>query len=207
MKVLESENNLLLDKEAKMWRQRSRILWMKDGDCNTRFFHNRASQQRCHNYITKLYHSTGRWCTRQAQVNEIILGFSKELFTLANPDSFANVLDVIPHVVTDSMNDTLKHFTIEEVEAALKEMAPLKALGPNGIPPLFYQSNWSLVGSNVSQSILHYLNTGTLPHSLGHSFITLIPQVKNLEYVSQFRPISLSNVLYRIFSKVLANRL
>ena len=46
-----------------------------------------------------------------------------------------------------------------------------------------------------------------MPQSLGHSFITLIPKVKNPEYVSQFRPISLSNVLYHIFAKVLANRL
>ena len=46
-----------------------------------------------------------------------------------------------------------------------------------------------------------------LPKSLGHSFITLIPKVKNLKHVSQYCPISLSNVLYRVFSKVLANRL
>ena len=106
------------------------------------------------------------------------------------------------------MNASLtRAFTIEEVEAVVKEMAPLKAPGLNGMPPLFYQSYWSLVGSDVSQSILHYLNTSTLPQSLGHSFITLIPEVKNPEYVSQFRPISLSNVLYRIFAKVLANRL
>ena len=119
-----------------------------------------------------------------------------------------DVLEVIPQVVTESMNDTLtRDFTIEEVEAVLKEMAPLKAPGLNGLPPLFYQSYWSLVGLDVSQSILHYLNTGTLPQSLGHSFITLIPKVKNPEYVSRFRPISLSNVLYRIFAKVLSNRL
>lgn len=54
---------------------------------------------------------------------------------------------------------------------------------------------------------MHYLSTGTLPQSLGHSFITLIPKIKNPEYVTQFRPISLSNVLYQIFAKVLANRL
>ena len=44
MRVLESEINMLLDKEAQMWRQRSRILWMKDDDCNTKFFHSKASQ-------------------------------------------------------------------------------------------------------------------------------------------------------------------
>ena len=86
-------------------------------------------------------------------------------------------------------------------------MAPLKSFGPDGMPPLFYQNYWSLIGSDVTHSILHYLHNGVIPQSLCHSFITLIPKVKNPEYVSQFRPISLSNVLYRIFSKVLANRL
>ena len=86
-------------------------------------------------------------------------------------------------------------------------MAPLKSPGPDSMPLLFYQNYWSLIGSDVTHSILHYLNSGVLPQSLCHSFITLIPKVKNPEYVSQFRPISLSNVLYRIFSKVLVNRL
>ena len=59
----------------------------------------------------------------------------------------------------------------------------------------------------MSTTILHYLNSGSLPQALFHSFITLIPKVKDPTYVSEFRPISLSNVLYRIFAKVLTNRL
>ena len=63
------------------------------------------------------------------------------------------------------------------------------------------------LGSDVSTTILHYLNSGILPQTLCHSFITLIPKVKDPKYVTEFRPISLSNVLYRIFAKVLTNRL
>ena len=65
-------------------------------------------------------------------------------------------------------------------------MAPLKSPGLDSMPPLFYQSYWSLVGPKVTKAILLYLNSGTLPNALYHSFITLIPKVKNPEYVSQY---------------------
>lgn len=69
------------------------------------------------------------------------------------------MVDSIPQVVMDEMNEKLvADFIIEEVETTLKHMAPLKAPGPDGMPILFYQNYWSLLGSDVSNSILHYLN-------------------------------------------------
>ena len=70
-----------------------------------------------------------------------------------------------------------------------------------------FQNYWQLVGCNVTQSILHFLNSTSLPNHLNYTFITLIPKVKNLKLVSKYKPISLCNVLYKKISKVLANRL
>ena len=75
------------------------------------------------------------------------------------------------------------------------------------MPPLFYQHFWEVVDSDVTGSILSWLNLGTLPYPTNHTFITLIPKTKNPEYVQEFWPISLCNVLYKIFSKVLSNHL
>lgn len=54
---------------------------------------------------------------------------------------------------------------------------------------------------------LFSLNFGSFLKSINHTFITLIPKVKNLERVSEFKPIDLCNVIYKIISKVIANRL
>ena len=86
-------------------------------------------------------------------------------------------------------------------------MAPLKALGLDGMPPLYYQNYWQLFGNDVTQSILNFLNTATLPSHLNHTYVTLIPKVKSPKLISDYRLISLCNVLYKIFSMVLANRL
>ena len=75
------------------------------------------------------------------------------------------------------------------------------------MPPLFYQSFWEKIGPDVSEAVLSCLNSGTLLKSINHTFITLIPKVNNPETIMEFRPISLCNVIYKIISKAIANRL
>ena len=44
-------------------------------------------------------------------------------------------------MVSNYMNIALMcPYSREEVEVAIKQMAPLKALGPDGMPPVFYQT-------------------------------------------------------------------
>ena len=60
---------------------------------------------------------------------------------------------------------------------ALKQMAHLKAPGPDGMPPLFYKHFWQMVEGDVTSSILLWLNSSTLPSPVNLTFITLIPKV------------------------------
>ena len=118
------------------------------------------------------------------------------------------MLDGVQLVVDDSMNAaSLQPFVREEVEVAIKQMAPLKALGLNSMPPIFYQHFWPGIGMEISDVVLSCLNSSTFLWSINHTFITLIPRVDNAEFVAQFRPISFCNVIYKILSKVLVNSL
>jgi hypothetical protein len=60
---------------------------------------------------------------------------------------------------------------------------------------------------DVCQAVLGILNYGIMPSLLNLTHIALIPKVKNPECVIEFRSISLCNVLYKLISKVFANRL
>lgn len=63
------------------------------------------------------------------------------------------------------------------------------------------------MGDDISAAVLDCLNRCHLPEEVNHTYITLIPKVKSLEKISEFRQISLCNVIYKLVSKVLANRL
>ena len=86
-------------------------------------------------------------------------------------------------------------------------MHPKKSPGPDGMRPLFYQHFWSLTGDCVSKTILDFLNLGIIPPKFNETHIVLIPKTKNPTKVAQYRPISLCNVISRLTSKVIANRL
>ena len=75
------------------------------------------------------------------------------------------------------------------------------------MPPLFYQKFWRIVGDVVTKTILDFLHHGLYPPNFNETHIVLIPKVKEPKRVTDFRPISLCNVVFRITSKVIANRL
>ena len=110
--------------------------------------------------------------------------------------------------VLEEMNaELLKPFAEAEVQLVLKQMDANTAPGSDGLPPLFYKQFWGKIGQEVTKAVLSVLNIGNIPTNLNHTFITLIPKVQSPVKVSEFRPISLSNVLYKLIAEVLANRL
>ncbi|OMO57964.1 reverse transcriptase [Corchorus capsularis] len=161
------------------------------------------------------------WCQRAKDSNgtlqqdstivkRTIFKYYRELFTSNSPSvsDIHQVLALVNSRVTVEMNDLLmREFTSEEVRVAAFGMAPNKASGPDGMSPLFYQKYWHIVGEKVSEMALLFLNHGVALLEINHTNIVLIPKIDNPCQVKDYRPISLYNVVFKIVSKTLTNRL
>lgn len=65
---LVKELETLYHDQAIYWRQGGKVVWMKDRDKNTRFFHAKASIRERVNQITSLRNGVGEWVTKEAQM-------------------------------------------------------------------------------------------------------------------------------------------
>ena len=98
--------------------------------------------------------------------------------------------------------------TLDELSAALKNMKNNKSPGSDGFPADFFKVFWSKLKFFVYRSIKTSIKTGSLPLTMRQCIISCLPKGnKNREYLKNWRPISLLNVTYKIFSSAIANRI
>jgi hypothetical protein len=79
--------------------------------------------------------------------------------------------------------------------------------GPDGLNAAFYKATWSWSKQDVHNLVSTFYATASLPTELNQTFITLITKKPNPIIPQDFRSISLYNVIYKIISKSLADRL
>lgn len=194
--------------EEEYWRTKSRIQWQRAGDRNSKFFHSKTKQRRSHNRIVHLKDDKGQIHTEVRDIHSQVESYFQNLFTSGGCDINLNLLQVILKVVTEEINSSLtKDVTYQEIENAASAINPDKSPGPDGMNAGFYRHHWSIIKPGVISHVKDFFQKSHLDPMINQTHICLIPKIDSPSSVRDYKPISLSNVAYKIISKVLAKKL
>lgn len=114
-----------------------------------------------------------------------------------------DLLFCIPSLVSEDDNRLLLTLpSMEELKEVVFSMDVGSAPGLDGFSDNFFQTCW-----DICNAMIFFLEGGTIPRGVNATVLALIPKVQNPSSFSEFRPISLCNFLYNIFSKLITKRL
>ena len=117
------------------------------------------------------------------------------------------MLKFIPKLISSEDNKVLnKPITLEEVRLVVFNMNPDKSPGPDGFQAFFFQKCWDIIGEDLWKVIEALMNGQAILSKINHSFLTLIPKIEDPKTLKEFRPIALCNTIYKVLSKIIANR-
>jgi hypothetical protein len=146
---------------------------------------------------------------REEQIKSYITKYYKNLFGSSEAGRLSlneSLVEDIPEVTDTESEMLVDEFSEKKIKETVFQMKHNKTPGPVGFSVEFYQVFWSLIKDDL-MAMFRDFHTGNLPlFRLNFGIITLLPK-EEVKKIQQYRPICMLNVSFKIFTKVLANRL
>ena len=196
---------LLRARESQLFQQ-SRSRWLREGDANSAYFHSSIKLRRRRNSILALRMGT-RWVESVSDIRAEIVDYFRNHFSEAFVDRPTLDGVAFPTLSEVEGGGMVVPFSEEKNRKVVLESDKDKCSGPDGFNFSFYKRFWDLLKGEVGTMFNQFFHSASLPWSFSSYFITLIPKVLSPTRISDFRPISLLEPLYKLVAKVLAGRL
>eukprot|EP00253_Pinus_taeda_P021628 PITA_21628 len=139
--------------EEILWKQKSRIRWLKEGERNTKFFHRTTVQRRMHNNIPFIQRRGGAGIEQHEEIEEEFLNHFKQVHKEANADmrpAIERITQNVPKLITEEHNELLlRPILTQEVDTAMSQLKEGKAPGPDGFTTTFFHTFWELIKLEV----------------------------------------------------------
>lgn len=198
--------------EESFFKQKSRVNWLREGDLNTVYFHRLVRVRASFNSIRSFTLPSGDIISDPHAMG---MHAVKHFQDLLSPDTLpfhATSRSWIQEIVSfrcpeDLSRSMTKSPSPEEITQVMRKLNANKAPGPDGYTSGFFKSAWQIIGTEVISSINQFFLSGFLPSATNSTILTLVPKRQGASAISDFRPVSCCNTLYKTISKLLVHRL
>nr|GEV58827.1 hypothetical protein [Tanacetum cinerariifolium] len=187
--------------------RKAKITWLKEGDSNTAYFHKVIKSRVSWSRIDVVTDANGNVHHNNDVAKAFINHYAIFLGQSGNTSNFTTD-NLFPTRLNDSEAlNMVRDISSQEVKSAMFSMGNDKSSGPDGFTAAFFKDTWDIIGADVTKAVSEFFTNGRLLKELNHTIIALIPKVNTPARVTDYRPISCCNVLFKCISKIIANRL
>ncbi|XP_010418651.1 PREDICTED: uncharacterized protein LOC104704229 [Camelina sativa] len=174
--------------------QKSRICWLEDGDRNSKFFYLVVASRLAQNQILYLLDEQDQIVDSEQGIRKLAVDFYTRLLGskgYSRPSMVEEIQGILPQRCSEAVVQLLdSRVTAEDIKTVLFSLPTNKSPGPDGYCAEFFTAKWSIVGKDIVAAVTEFFTT-----------------VPNASKMTDFRPISCCNTIYKVISKILAQRL
>ncbi|GAU45885.1 hypothetical protein TSUD_401090, partial [Trifolium subterraneum] len=170
--------------------QQSRLLWLKEGDANSKYFHSVLASRRRGNTISTLQ-ADGVTLEGVNPIRQAVFTHFASHFKASNVERPGVDNLQFKRLSWLDIGSLTRPFLVEEVKAAVWDCDSFKSPGPDGINLGFFKDFWAELQSDVMRFFSEFHRNGKLSKGVNSTFIALIPKVDSPQSLHDFRPISL----------------
>ena len=206
-------NNIETAEAAKL---RAKVKWIKEGEKCKDFFLGLEKHRASSNTVYKVKNSDGILVTDENEIVETFANFFKNVYSssIEKDKVDSNLDNFLKNVNLKQLNAEEKIFidrpiSLEELKSAFKGLNKTSSPGIDGLTMEFYETYFEVIQDLLLEYYNFCFNQSALTESVQIGLISLIHKGKSLsrDEVSNWRPITLSNIDYKIIAKLLANRI
>lgn len=186
------------------------------GDLNTTYFHRICQVRASYNAIRAFLSRSGVWITDPVEMRDHAISHFRSVLgptyhppaLYSSPDWFTTLLNhAVSHDQCAQITQIVLVPTPEEIKKMVFKLNPNKAPGPDGLTSGFFKVAWDTVGGDVVTAVTHFFSSSFLPYSTNATILSLVSKFPGASKVTDFRPISCLNTIYKVISRLLVRRL
>ncbi|KAJ0983738.1 hypothetical protein J5N97_002094 [Dioscorea zingiberensis] len=160
LRILYNKHQALMRQSTSLWAQRARINWLRNGDNNSKYFHQITRQHRRRNRINQIKTGNNEIITDFEGIEAQFIDFYTNLWRERkswNPSELLQAFpDDFPSLSEEQQYSLIRPVTKHEIYKTLSSMQPGKSPGPNGMNAEFFKIHWNIIGESVFRAIDHF---------------------------------------------------